>query len=57
MNKLLTYAIMLHSLIVAQVQSTMRLIELQIVLTRELKCLHIKTNTVLSEWTIPKTMD
>ena len=35
----------------------MVLIELQKVLSQELKCLYSKTTTVLLEWTVPKAMD
>jgi hypothetical protein len=56
-NQLLTYAIMLDSIIVAYLQFMIMLIEWKKVLSEELKCLCIKTTTVLSEWTIPKTMD
>jgi len=33
------------------------LIELQTVLSQELKCLCSKATSVLSEWTIPKAVD
>jgi hypothetical protein len=48
-NKLLTYAIMLGLLMVAYIQFVGMLIELQKVLSQELKYLCIKTTTVLSE--------
>jgi len=47
-NQLLTYAIMLDSLIVAYLQFMIMLIECKKMLSEELKCLCIKTNTVLS---------
>jgi hypothetical protein len=56
-NQLLTYAIMLDSLIVAYFKFMIMPIEWKKMLSEELKCLCIKTNTVLSEWTTPKTMD
>ena len=57
MNEILTYAIMLDSLIVACVKFTIIPIELKEVLSQELKCLFSKITAVLSEGTIPKTMD
>jgi len=54
---LLTYAIMLGSIIVAYVQFVITLTELQEVLSQELQSLCSKTTIVLSEWTVPKTMD
>jgi len=48
-NKLLTYAIMLDLLIVVYVQFMIMLIELNKVLSQELKCLCNKAATVLSE--------
>jgi len=54
---MLTYAIMLDSLIVAYVKVMIILTELKEVLSQELKCLCSKTTTVLSDGTIPKTMD
>jgi len=48
-NKLLTYAIILGFLIVAYVQFMIILIELNKVLSQEIKCLCSKTDTVLSE--------
>jgi len=48
-NKLLTYAIMLDSLILVHVQFVIMLIELKKVLSQELKCLCSKTTTVLLE--------
>jgi hypothetical protein len=55
----LTYAIMLcvSMLILAYVQFVVLLIELQKVLSQELKCLCSKTTTVLSESAVLKTMD
>ena len=47
---------MLDSLIEVYVQYVIMLIELQNVLSRDLKCLCVKSSTVLSEWTVPKTM-
>jgi len=41
----------------AYVQYVVMLIELQKVLSQELECLCTKTTTVLSESTVPKTMD
>jgi hypothetical protein len=52
-----TYAVMLGMLILLYVQFVIMLIELQKVLSQELKCLCGKTTTVLSESTVPKTMD
>ena len=49
MNKLLTYARMLDSLIVGYVQVMIILIEYQEVLREELKCLCSETSTVLTE--------
>jgi len=52
MNKakeLLTYGVMLGLLIVADVQYVIVLIDLQKVLSQDLKCLCSKSNTVLSE--------
>jgi len=54
---MLTFAIMLDSLIVAYVKFVIILTELKEVLSQELKCLCSKTTTVPSEGTIPKTMD
>ena len=56
MNKLLTYAKMLDSFVVAYVQFVIMLIELKKVLGQGLKSLCSKTATVLSEWSVPKTM-
>ena len=55
-NEFLTYAMMLD-LVVAYVQFVIMLIVLKEVLCLELKYLCIKSTTVLSEWTIPKTMN
>jgi len=49
MNEFLTYAIMLDSLILACMQFVRMLIELQKMLSQELKCLCSKTTTVLLE--------
>jgi hypothetical protein len=56
-NKMLTYGVMLRSFIVPYVQFVIMLIELQKALRQGLKCLCSKSATVLSEWTVPKTMD
>jgi len=48
-NKLLTCAVMLESLILAHVQFVIMLMELNKVLGQELKCLCSKTTTVLLE--------
>jgi len=48
---------MLGALVVAYVQYVVMLIELQNVLSQELKCLCTKTTTVISESTVPKTVD
>jgi hypothetical protein len=48
-NKLLTYGIMLDLLIVAYIQFVIMPIELDKVLSQELKCLCSKTTTVLLE--------
>ena len=50
-NELLTYVIKLDLLIVAYIQFSIMLIELQKVLSQELKCLCSKTTTVLLERT------
>jgi len=47
-NKVLTYAVMLDSLVVAYIQFQIILIELKKVLSQKLKCLCSKT-TILSE--------
>jgi len=57
MNELLTYGIVLDLLILACMQFVIMLIELQKVLSQELKCLCSKTTTVLSEWTVLKNKD
>jgi hypothetical protein len=57
MNELLPYAVMLDSLIVAYIQCLIMLIGLKKVLNQELMCLCGKTATVLSELTIPNTVD
>lgn len=58
MKKLLTYAVMSYSRIIACVQYTIVLIELHKVLSQEIKCsLYSKTSTVLSEWTVLKSVD
>ena len=51
LNELLTYGIMLCLIYVKM------LIDLQKMLSQDLKCWCSKSTTVLSEWTIPKTMD
>jgi len=56
-NKLLTYAVMLDSPILSYIQFVIMLIELRKVLNQELKCSCSKTTTVLSERTVPNTMD
>jgi hypothetical protein len=55
-NELLTYAVMLDSLIAAYILHEIMLIELQKVLSQELKCLCRKTTTVLSDWTVLKCL-
>jgi hypothetical protein len=57
MNKLLTYAVMLDTLILVYPQFLIMLIELQKVLSQELSCFCSKATTVLSVWTLPKTVD
>ena len=57
MKELLTFDVMLDSLVLTYVQFMIMLAELQEVLSQELKCLCSKTTTVLSEWTVPKTQD
>ena len=57
MNELLTYAFLLDSLILAYVQFVTMLTELQTVLSQELKCLYSATVTVLTERTVPKTLE
>jgi len=56
-NKLFRYAVMLDSPVVAYIQFMIMLIELQKVLSHELKCLCSKTIPVQLEWTVPKIMD
>jgi uncharacterized protein YoxC len=56
-NELLTYAIMLALLILAQVQFVIRLMELKKKLNQKLMYLCSKTAMVLSEWTVLKTKD
>ena len=51
MNGILTYAVMLGTLILAYVQFVIMLTELHKVWSHELKCLCTKTTTVLSEST------
>jgi hypothetical protein len=54
-NKLLTYIVLLDSLIVVYIHDYAdRIIE---VLSQDLKCLCNKSTTVLSERSIPKSMD
>jgi hypothetical protein len=48
---------MLDPLIVAYTQFVVMLIELEKVLSQEIECLYSKTTTVLSEWTIPNSMN
>jgi hypothetical protein len=48
---------MLDSITVAYVKFVTMLIELQKVLSQELKCLSSKTTIVLSEQMVPKTID
>jgi hypothetical protein len=55
-NELLTYGIMLDLFIVVYIQYVIMVIELQEVLRQDLNVLFSKPNTVLSEWTVPKTM-
>jgi len=49
MNELFTYVVMLDGLIVRYVQLVIMLIELQKVLSEELKCLYSRSTAVLSE--------
>jgi len=56
-NKFFTYTVMLYSLILAYARFVIILIELQRVLSQELKCLCSKITTVLSESTVPKTIE
>ena len=56
-NKLLTYGVLLDSLIVTYVKYVIILIDLKDVLSQDLKCFCSKSTTVLSEWSLPKTMD
>jgi len=53
-NVWLTYATMLDSLMVAYLQFVEMMIELENVLSQEIKCLCGKTATVLSESKVPK---
>jgi hypothetical protein len=55
-NELLTYGVMLDSLIEAYEQYVILLIHLQKVLSQDLKCLCSKSSAVLSERTVRKTM-
>ena len=48
---------MLDLLIVAYVQYVIMLTVLKKVLSQELKCLCVKSTTVLLEWTVPKNTD
>ena len=48
---------MFNLLVLAHVQFMIMLIELQEVLSLGSKCLSSKITTVMSEWTVPKTMD
>jgi hypothetical protein len=57
LQKLLTYGILLDLLMVTWVQYVIMLINLQKVLSLDLKCLCSKSTTVVSEWTVPKSMD
>ena len=52
MNELLTYTVMLDTLILAYPQFLIMLVELQKVLSQELSCFCNKTTTVLSVWTV-----
>jgi hypothetical protein len=51
------YALMLDLLIVGHAQFMIVAIELQKLLSQELECLCSKIATVLSEWTVPQSMD
>jgi hypothetical protein len=51
------HAVMSSMFISVYVRFVIMLIELQKVLSQELKCLCSKTTTVLSESMVPKTMD
>jgi len=53
-NELLTYVVMLNSLVLAYVQFMKMPMELKKMLSQELKCLCSKTTTVFSERTVPK---
>jgi hypothetical protein len=57
MNELLTNAVTLDSLILTYIQFVMTLTQSQKVLPQELKCSCNKTNAVLWEWTIQKSVD
>ena len=57
LNKLLAYATMLDSLIIAYVQFVIMVIELTKVISQELKHLCSKTTKALLEWTVPEVMD
>jgi len=56
-NKFVTYAIMFGTLALVYLRLVIMLLDLQKVLSQELKCLYSKTTTVLSETMVPKTMD
>jgi hypothetical protein len=57
MNELLTYGFLSDLLILAYIQFVTMLTELQSLLGQELKCLCSETVTVLTERTVPKTLD
>ena len=57
MNKFFIYPIMLGTLILVHAEFMIMLIELNKVLSQELKYLCSKTTTVLLESTVPKIMD
>ena len=57
MNEFFMFAWMSGLLIVVHAQFVIVLLELQKLLSQELECLYNKTATVVSEWTVPKSMD
>jgi hypothetical protein len=56
-NEFLTYGVILDPLITVYLQFVISPIELQKVLSQEIKCLSSKTTTVLSDRTAPEAKD
>jgi len=57
MNKFFTYDVMLGTLVLVYIHVFIMLLELQKVLSQERKFLCSKITTLLSELTVPKTVD